>query len=100
VEASGEAEKNTLRTRVVANFEGVAIPSCLSIIISVQAHIMRSPRASTTCNFGYSGVLIEHKLLGAVAFSTGEKLDWDAENLVATNCPEAEQYIKKIYRDG
>jgi len=56
--------------------------------------------APTTCNFDYSGALIEHNLLGAVAFRTGEKLAWDAENLQATNCPEAAQYVKKSYRDG
>lgn len=55
---------------------------------------------STTCNFDYSGALIEHNLLGAVAFRTGEKLDWDAGNLEATNCPAAEQYVTKSYRDG
>lgn len=54
----------------------------------------------TTCNFDYSGALIEHNLLGAVAFRTGEKLDWSADSLKATNCPAADQYIKKSYRDG
>ena len=26
--------------------------------------------------------------------------EWDAENLKAKNCPEADQYIQKKYRDG
>ena len=56
--------------------------------------------APTTCNFDYSGALIEHNLLGAVAFRTGKKLEWDADKLQATNCPEAEQFVKKTYRDG
>ena len=54
----------------------------------------------TTCNFDYSGALVEHNLLGAVAFRTGKKLEWDASKLEATNCPEAQQYVKRTYRDG
>ncbi len=54
----------------------------------------------TLCNFDYSGKLIEHNLLGNVAFRVGKKLQWDAKNLKATNCPEADQYIRREYRDG
>ncbi|MCL2119850.1 MAG: Gfo/Idh/MocA family oxidoreductase [Planctomycetaceae bacterium] len=54
----------------------------------------------TTCNFGYSGPLAETVLLGAVAFRTGKKLEWDAANMKATNCPEADQYLSRTYRKG
>ncbi|MBN2296464.1 MAG: gfo/Idh/MocA family oxidoreductase, partial [Pirellulales bacterium] len=54
----------------------------------------------TTCNFDYSGTLSEAVLLGAVSFRTGKKLDWDAKNLKATNCPEADKFIHKQYREG
>lgn len=54
----------------------------------------------TTCNFDYSGPLTEAALLGTVAYRTGEKLQWDAANLKATNCPAADKYIRKTYRDG
>jgi len=54
----------------------------------------------TTCNFDYSGALVEHNLLALVAYRVGKKLQWDAENLKATNAPEADQYIKKTYREG
>jgi predicted dehydrogenase len=54
----------------------------------------------TTCNFQYSGALTEAVLLGAVAYRTGQKLEWDAQRLVATNCPDAQQYINKTYRPG
>ena len=54
----------------------------------------------TTCNFDYSGALTESVLLGNVAFRTGETLQWDAANLKATNCPEADKYISKEYRAG
>ena len=56
--------------------------------------------APTLCNFDYSGALIEHNLLGNVAYRTGKKLEWDAENLRAGNCPEADRFIHKEYRKG
>lgn len=54
----------------------------------------------TLCNFDYSGALTEAVLLGNVAYRVGKKLDWDGANLKATNCPEANQYIRKEYRKG
>jgi len=51
-------------------------------------------------NFNYSGPLTEFILLGNVAIRTQKKLEWDAENLKAKNCPEADQYIKREYRKG
>ena len=54
----------------------------------------------TTCNFDYSGALTETVLLGNVSYRTGKALDWDAKNLKAPNCPEADQYISKQYRKG
>jgi hypothetical protein len=55
---------------------------------------------STTCNFDYSGALTETVLLGNVAYRTGQKLLWDAKHLKATNCPEADQYVRHHYRQG
>ena len=54
----------------------------------------------TTCNFDYSGALTEAVLLGNVAYRVGEKLQWDAAGLRATNCPAADKYIRKEYRPG
>ncbi len=54
----------------------------------------------TLCNFDYAGKLIEHNLLAMVAYRAGKKLEWDAANLKATNCPEAEKFIKREYRKG
>lgn len=54
----------------------------------------------TTCNFDYSGPLTETALLGNVAYRVGKKLDWDAKNLTARNCPEATQYLQHHYRKG
>lgn len=54
----------------------------------------------TTCNFDYSGTMTEAVLLGNVAYRVGQKLEWDAGALKATNCPEADKYIHKQYRPG
>lgn len=55
----------------------------------------------TTCNFEYGGQLTETSLLGNVSYRVGEKcLDWDSDALVARNCPEAAQFIKREYRPG
>jgi len=54
----------------------------------------------TLCNFDYSGALLEHNLLALVAYRVGKKLQWDAENLKATNAPEADAFIRRKYRNG
>ena len=50
--------------------------------------------------FQYSGPFTEMVLLGNVAIRTGQRIEWDAENLKAKNCPEAEKYIRREYRKG
>ena len=54
----------------------------------------------TTCNFDYSGALTEAALLCNVALRTGKKLTWDAANLKAIGCPEADQFLRRDYRAG
>lgn len=54
----------------------------------------------TGANFDYSGMLIEHNLLALVAYRAGKKLEWDAAKLSATNCPEADRFIHRAYREG
>lgn len=54
----------------------------------------------TTCNFEYAGWLTEANHLGNVAYRTGKKLEWDAENMKAPNAPEADKFIRREYRDG
>lgn len=54
----------------------------------------------TTCNFDYSGALTEAVLLGNVSYRIGKPIEWDAENLVAKNAPEAAKLINKEYRAG
>jgi len=54
----------------------------------------------TTCNFDYSGALTEAALLCNVALRTGRKINWDAQNLKAVDCPEADKFIRRQYRNG
>lgn len=54
----------------------------------------------TTCNFDYSGALTEAALLCNVALRTGKKITWDAKNLKAVGCPEADPLIHREYRKG
>jgi predicted dehydrogenase len=54
----------------------------------------------TTCNFEYSGWLTEANHLGNVAYRVGKKLTWDARNMKAVNCPEADPLIRREYRKG
>lgn len=56
--------------------------------------------SETTCHFDYSGPLAETALLGTVAFRVGKKLEWDTARMKATNCPEADQYLSRVYRKG
>lgn len=54
----------------------------------------------TLCNFDCAGALIEHNLLALVAYRVGKRLEWDAGHLKAVDCPEADAYIRKKYREG
>jgi len=48
----------------------------------------------------YASSLAETILLGNLAIWAGKKVEWDAENLKATNAPEVEPLIHPHYRDG
>jgi hypothetical protein len=56
--------------------------------------------SSTGANFEYSGWLTETNHLGNVAYRVAKKLEWDPEQLRATNAPEADPYLHCEYRKG
>jgi len=56
--------------------------------------------AKTLSNFGYAANLTESLLLCNVALRTGSRIDWDAARMHATNCPEADRFIKPRFRKG
>ena len=52
-------------------------------------------------NFDYGGPLTEIALLGIIATKMlGQKLQWDSENAQFTNCSEANQCIRPVFRNG
>ena len=49
----------------------------------------------------YGGPLTEIAMLGVIAIKLPDtKLEWDAQNMHFTNCPEANQHINPPYREG
>ncbi len=54
----------------------------------------------TQSDFAYAGTLTEGLLVGALALHTGRRIEWDAKNMRAVNCPEATPYIKPRFRPG
>ena len=54
----------------------------------------------TSCDFDYSGRLIETMLMGLVAYRTGKKLEYDASAGRITNDAQANEYLSRQYRPG
>ena len=55
----------------------------------------------TTCHFGQSGPMTEAILLGTVAVRLPDQwLHWDSVHLKIPNQAQAEQYLKRTYREG
>lgn len=51
-------------------------------------------------HFGYSGPLTEICLLGNVAKRVDTRIMWDAAALQVTNVPDANRFVRTVYRDG
>lgn len=55
----------------------------------------------TESHFAQSGPMTEAILLGTVAIRMpDQKLEWDSKRMRIPNCPEAERYLRRNYRDG
>lgn len=54
----------------------------------------------TSCDFEYSGNMIEQLLLGLVAYRHGQKIAYDAAAGRVTNSDDANQLLRRTYRDG
>jgi predicted dehydrogenase len=53
-----------------------------------------------SCPFSYAGPLTEAYLLGNIALKVDQKIEWDFKAMRVTNCPEANQYVRREYRQG
>jgi hypothetical protein len=52
-------------------------------------------------DFSYGGPLSELAMLGVIAIKLpGVKLEWDAQKVQFTNCPEANEHVNPPYREG
>jgi predicted dehydrogenase len=51
-------------------------------------------------NFDMAGLVTEVVLLGNIALRTPKKLEWDPDNLQITNMPDANQHLRREYRQG
>jgi hypothetical protein len=56
--------------------------------------------SKTNCDFDYSGTMLEQMLLGLVAHRAGKKLTYDPATGQVSNSPEANQWLKRKYRDN
>ncbi len=56
--------------------------------------------ADVLSNFDYASRLTEAMLVGVLAVRLGKKIEWDGENQIAKNAPEAAPMIKREYRPG
>jgi predicted dehydrogenase len=54
----------------------------------------------TSCDFDYSGTMIEQMLLGLVAYRVGKKIRYDGATGQVTDVPEANAFLKRTYRPG
>jgi predicted dehydrogenase len=54
----------------------------------------------TSCDFEYSGNMIETMLLGLVAYRAGKKISYDGAAGQVTNAPEANELLRRTYRPG
>lgn len=54
----------------------------------------------TSCDFDYSGTMIEQMMLGLVAYRVGKKLSYDGATGRVTDVPEANEFLKRTYRPG
>ena len=56
--------------------------------------------APASSNFDYAGPLTEVVLLANIALRAGQKIEWDGPNMKVTNVPEANSYVRRLYRGG
>ncbi len=50
--------------------------------------------------FWYAGPFVEALLVGNLAVRLQKRVEWDSAKMRSPNCPEADNYITKFYRNG
>ncbi len=57
-------------------------------------------KTEASCPFEYAAKLTEVMLLGVVALRAGRKISYDGVNMRVTNLPQANDYLRREYRQG
>ena len=57
-------------------------------------------KAEPSCPFEYAARLTEVMLLGVVALRAGRKIEYDGASMRVTNFPQANEYLRREYRQG
>jgi len=57
-------------------------------------------KVQASCPFEYAARLTEVMLLGIVALRAGKKIHYDGANMRITNVPQANDYLRREYRQG
>ncbi len=73
--------------------------------IAGEAHEMNwvdacKGKTEPSCPFEYAARLTEVMLLGIVALKAGKKIYYDGPNMRVTNLPQANDYLRREYRQG
>ena len=81
------------------------LPSVKLPRIPGEAHEMNWVNAAkgkteASCPFEYAARLTEVMLLGVVALRAGKKISYDGANMRVTNLPQANDYLRREYRQG
>lgn len=64
------------------------------------AGIKQSDPDRPSCPFSYAGPLTAAYLLGNIALKVGRTIQWDPKAFRVTNCQQANQYLRREYREG
>jgi hypothetical protein len=85
-----------------AEFESVpkTLPRFGDMYADWIAGIKESNPDRPSCPFSYAGPMTEAYLLGNIALKLNRKIEYDAKAMRVTNCEEANQYLRREYREG
>jgi len=99
----GASRKDMFMLLPTKSFEGY-VPPPPTLPRTKEHHIewadacRGGPKAQSS--FAYASVLTEALLVGMLALRTGKEIEWDAKNMRAKNCPEADPFIHPEFRPG
>jgi len=97
------ADYSTNKVFMQAGKEATAVEASIPDSIGHHAEWISAVKTggATTSPFTYGGMLTESAHIGNISYRVGQKkLEWDAEQMRATNCPEAANFVRREYRRG